>query len=591
MKKFLAFIIKHKVIAFLIVTALAGGGYWGYKKWFTSPATVRYITTAATRAALTTTVSGTGQVSMSDQVDVKPKASGDVIALLVKPAQEVKTGQVLARLDATGALKSVRDAATNLETARLALEKLKQPATDLEILQSENSLAAAIESKQQSEMTLAKSYDDGFNTVSAAFMDLPTILTGLQSMLYGSDFPNTTWWNIDWYVNQGVTANYDARDQTMRYREEVNAAYQAARKSYDASFVDYKAATRFSSTSTIETLIIETYNTMAVVSEAVKSANNFIDYIQDLIGNTSITLPTLVSTHQSSLDNFISTTNSDLMSLLSAKNTISNAKTAIISAGRSIAEKTASLANLKADVDPLDLRSQEIALAQKQNAMADAQSNLADYTVRAPFDGIMATVDTQVGGSASAGSSIGTLITKHRIASITLNEVDVAKVKVGQKAILTFDAIDGLSITGEVAQIDSLGAVSQGVVSYGVKITFDVQDDRIKGGMSVSANIILSSKPNIIMVPSAAVKNQNGESYVQVLVNGAPQKQVVTVGESNDTMIEIVSGVNESDAVVTQTITTGGATTATTNNNAAAGGANALRGAFQLGGGGGGPGR
>ena len=99
------------------------------------------------------------------------------------------------------------------------------------------------------------------------------------------------------------------------------------------------------------------------------------------------------------------------------------------------------------------------------------------------------------------------LITKQKIAEISLNEVDAAKVKVGQKVTLTFDAIDGLSITGEVSEIDALGTVSQGVVTYGVKIAFDTQDERVKSGMSVSAAIITDVKQNVLLVPNAAVKS------------------------------------------------------------------------------------
>ncbi|MDD5433706.1 MAG: hypothetical protein PHE77_03610, partial [Candidatus Pacebacteria bacterium] len=61
------------------------------------------------------------------------------------------------------------------------------------------------------------------------------------------------------------------------------------------------------------------------------------------------------------------------------------------------------------------------------------------------------------------------------MAEISLNEVDVAKVKIGQRAIITFDAIDELEITGKVEDVDTIGTVSQGVVSYNVKIIFDTQ--------------------------------------------------------------------------------------------------------------------
>ena len=142
-------------------------------------------------------------------------------------------------------------------------------------------------------------------------------------------------------------------------------------------------------------------------------------------------------------------------------------------------------------------------------------------------------------------------------ANISLNEVDVAKVKVGQRVTLTFDAVEDLEITGEVAEVDAIGAVSQGVVSYNVKIVFDIQDNRIKPGMSVSAAIVLSSKPDVLLAPNGAIKTQNNLTYVEALVNGAPERRTVTVGSSNDTQTEILTGLTEGEAVITQTIISG----------------------------------
>ena len=105
----------------------------------------------------------------------------------------------------------------------------------------------------------------------------------------------------------------------------------------------------------------------------------------------------------------------------------------------------------------------------------------------------------------------------------------MAKVKVGQKVTLTFDAIEDLSITGEVAEIDTLGTVSQGVVNYAVKIVFDTQDERVKSGMSVSAAIITDVKQDVLLVPNAAVKS-NDEQYVEVLENNIPRNQTVETG-------------------------------------------------------------
>jgi len=586
MKKIFTLVLKNRVYFLIGLILVGGGGYYSYKKWFVSSATTRYITAQVERGVLTSSISGTGQVSVSNQVDLKTKAAGDVLYVNGKVGDEVKAGTLLVSLNAREALKSVRDAQSSLDSAKLSLEKILKPVDELTILQAENSLTSAQESKAKSENDLVKYYDDGFNTVANVFLDLPTIMNGLENLLYGNDFGSVTGQsNLDWYTNQGVVANYDSYDKIMSYRGDVNNSYNLARQSYGINFNSYKSANRLSSTSTIEELITETYNTVKLMAEAVKDASNFIDFTRDLVESygSGRSLPSTVTTHQTSLNTYTGQTNSHLTSLLSIKNSIETAKSSIVSAGRTIAEKTASLADTKAGTDPLDIESQRLSVKQKENALLDAKEKLADYSVRAPFDGVIASFTPKKGDSLSSGASVGTLITKQKIATIALNEIDIARVKVGQKVNLTFDAVDDLNITGEVVEMDTLGTVSQGVVSYNVKIAFDVQDERVKPGMSVSASIILSSKPDVLLVSNSAVKTQGNASYVEILVNGAPQRKDVVVGESNDTLTEVVSGLTEGEEVITQKITvtagTSAATTAasTAANRQGAQGANAFR--------------
>src|SRR6185369_12071403 len=132
---------------------------------------------------------------------------------------------------------------------------------------------------------------------------------------------------------------------------------------------------------------------------------------------------------------------------------------------------------------------------------ASAQTNYSNNIIIAPFDGVIAKLSLQRGDQASASTAVATLVTKQQIAQISLNEVDAVNVKQDQKATMTFDAIDGLSMTGKVVEIDTIGTVSQGVVSYSAKVALDTQDDRIKPGMSVNVSIITDVAPDVLAVP------------------------------------------------------------------------------------------
>lgn len=265
----------------------------------------------------------------------------------------------------------------------------------------------------------------------------------------------------------------------------------------------------------------------------------------------------------------------------------------------------------------LDLQAKQIAVTQRKNALADAQRALGDYTVYAPFGGTVSELTVKKFDTVGSGTSLGTLIGRGLVAEVTMNEVDVARVAVGQSATMTFDAVDDFSLPGKVIAVDATGTVTSGVVNYGVTISLDNNDNRIKPGMSVSAVIVTDTKKDVLLVPNAAIKNQNGKNYVEVLIapsgvaavgmqrqnrpvgmnsrpaggadsiaGGAtsdtggtarptrprpsmqnnqrmqvagntevPQRVFVEVGISNETMTEVVSGLAEGQHVITRTTT------------------------------------
>ncbi len=553
MQKIKTYAKTHKVVSSVVVILVLFIGYYGYKYIFPTATTSQYFLGTVTRGNLISSVSGSGQVSASNQVDLKSKASGDILYLGVKAGQYVSAGNLIAKLDTTIAEKAVRDAEINLETANLSLQKLQEPADTLSRIQAENSLT-------QANTNLQKTYDDGFSTISSTFLDLPDAMTGLQNILYG------TVGNQD-YVSYYADLVKDYDPNVSVYKDVAESKYAIARTAYDASFNAYKATNRSSSTSTIEALVLTTYDATRSISEAIKSSSDLINFVKDRLTTQNKTIPTILNTNQSSLSSYTSKINSDFVNLSTIKNNL-------VSYKQSITVQTLSLEKLNAGADALDLRSSKLSVAQKENALLDAKKTLENYYVRAPFSGIIAKVNVKLFDSAGASTVIATLTTNQKIAEITLNEVDVAKVSLGDKVTLTFDAIDGLSITGKVAEIDTLGTVSQGVVTYAIKISFDTQDVRVKSGMSVSASIITDVKSNVLIVPGSAVKSQSGTKYVQmfdpaptgdiskeITSSVAPINQAVEIGESNDTEIEILAGLNEGDLVVIRTTT--GVTTTT----------------------------
>ncbi len=582
---------KHKII-FLIITLLAAGGcYYGYNKYKSGNAKPSYITSAVQKGTLIVSVSSSGQISSSNQVDISSKASGDIVKIAVVNGQEVKSGDLIARIDAKNAYKAVKDAQLNLESAQLSLDKLKQPADANSILSAKNAVASAQNSldklkmsqpidyqnalavSQTAKSNLEKSYEDALTAISNSFLNLPNIMSAMDDILYSDQISQSDNSLGRGQINTDVLYNttYETDQFKIKsYQAIAEKDYSSAMLAYGANYANFKKASVYSGQAEIENLLSETLEAIKAMAQAVKSENNYFAVWSDARTLRNMSIFTQISTYKTNLSTYSGQINSSLSSLSSAQSAIQNYKDAIVSADNNLKsliqnqpfdlasaeanleEKKLSLADIEAGADPMDIRSQEISLQQKKDALYDAQTVLADYTVKAPFDGVIAAVNVKEGDLASG--AIATIITKQSIAEISLNEVDAAKIKIGDKAMISFDAIDGLDISGSVAEIDEIGTVSQGVVNYNVKIVFDTQDDRVKSGMSANAVIIIDNKVDVLLAPSSAVKNGRFD-YVEILDgSGRSQKKPVIIGASDDTMTEIISGLNEGDKIITQTI-------------------------------------
>jgi len=112
---------------------------------------------------------------------------------------------------------------------------------------------------------------------------------------------------------------------------------------------------------------------------------------------------------------------------------------------------------------------------------------------------------------------LGVLVSQGYVVEVSLAESDAAQVKIGQKANVSFDALDDVAVTGKVVEMDTVGVVSQGVVSYKAKILLDVIDERVKPGMSATVEIITDTKENTLFIPRTALKSLNGKYFVRIL--------------------------------------------------------------------------
>src|SRR3989344_3004297 len=161
-----------------------------------------------------------------------------------------------------------------------------------------------------------------------------------------------------------------------------------------------------------------------------------------------------------------------------------------------------------------------------------------------------ATTSTSSTSNSSSSQFIASIKTEgNPVITISLSEIDVTKVKAGQKATITFDALTNKTFTGKVVGINTTGTVSSGVTTYPANIVLDTPNDSILPNMSATANIIIKIKNDALLVPSGAVQTTGGQATVRTLENGQIVNVPIEIGESSDTQTEILSGISEEEVV------------------------------------------
>lgn len=194
-----------------------------------------------------------------------------------------------------------------------------------------------------------------------------------------------------------------------------------------------------------------------------------------------------------------------------------------------------------------------------QQTVKYTKKQLTDAVITAPFDGLVAAVNTDEGDiipapSVSPQPVIHLIDPTSMELEVEVDEIDIPKVSVGQKAIISLDAFPDNKYEGKVTFISSLPSPEAGVILYKIKIGFQVPPQSgIKVSMSADANIVLQERQGVLLVPSRAISlDKQGNPQVTVIADGRSEQRIVSTGVSDGFDTEIISGLNEGETVVVE---------------------------------------
>jgi RND family efflux transporter MFP subunit len=215
-------------------------------------------------------------------------------------------------------------------------------------------------------------------------------------------------------------------------------------------------------------------------------------------------------------------------------------------------------------LNPQELRKYNINIETALINLNQAKQELLKTEIIAPFDGTIVAVDVKVNDQLSqfdysSKTAVHLVDTKTIRMTGIIDEIDITKVKVGQQAILTVDALPGQMLNGHVTFVSPFGALQSGVVTFPVEVYLDPSENAtdLRGGLTATADIVIRKKENVLQVPNRAVKGLSGDYWVDIVIDPATavtEKRLVQIGIQNKKNTEIISGLKEGEKVLIEAI-------------------------------------
>jgi membrane fusion protein, macrolide-specific efflux system len=230
--------------------------------------------------------------------------------------------------------------------------------------------------------------------------------------------------------------------------------------------------------------------------------------------------------------------------------------------GRGVAQIDVDFAANEVKVKTVALQTANVLLSGAKVAQGAAQDRLRYTQIYAPMDGTVIQRGIEEGEVVTPGvqatfegkalltiADLSTLIVK-----TDLNQIDVAKVKLGQKVKLTLDALPGKSYEAEITKVAPASVKGTGVDVFPVEATLTKTDAEIKPGMTADVRVHIETKKNVLFLPIEAVVKEAGKAHVTrvttVEKGQKTDKVEVKTGVRNDRDVEILDGLKEGDKVL-----------------------------------------
>ncbi|MBD7912819.1 efflux RND transporter periplasmic adaptor subunit [Clostridium cibarium] len=531
---------KKITIYCLMICIVLSTTCYGYNKFLNNKSNIITINTKkvlAKKARMNASIHGTGSVYASISRDISPNNNGKINNLSIKAGDTIEAGTKLFDSESEELLKSLKDAETNLSRQKLTLE------------------------------IDTKNYNDSLDNVKKSINDANSLLRSLDNELNGIG-PISEAFNGD--LLKEAIENLDKDKGNL---ENYIKYYNELLESFDTAFNNISSKLN----NIYDNLVIKSPINGVVLDikhkngDAIKGSLGSIS--GDYLKRIGLATVVLIIADKNDLNKKIEITpNYD-----GIINSLNLKVGDTVKEGQALFCYTSDLLNENIEKIKCNLKSQKSMLEELKNSSkleldklnindAEIQLNIIkeavnNISVISPINGVVTIVNNKNGdlvsgingvGTSSLGipqptNTILTIIDPTSLkVKVTVDELDITKIKVGQKVQIRFDAAGDKLYEGNVDYVPEVGTPINDVTKYNVIISID-NIEYAKVGMSANISIILDSKKDGLAVPIEAILEKDNKKYVKSKSGNLIE---VKTGIENENYVEILDGISEGEEIL-----------------------------------------
>lgn len=599
---------KFIIIAFVIILAGIGAYYYFNRSSATKVVAAAPKQYTVKKEDLRISVSATGKVVAKDGVELSFPVSGslEVDNVYVKEGDKIKKGDKIASVKTESLAFELRSAYANYQSALSNFNTKQAAATESEISKAKAAIDQAQVSLDQAKISLEQTKSNSSQSIANAETNVTTAENNLKlnATINDSEIVHNAYLSLTntlKSVNVSLTKQLRDSDSILGVDDtNINSDFRLGLGALDSSSLNYAKNSylqvknlRIELNSIIS--VLNNYSANSDVDSAALKASRVVTAMQSHLNDMQKLLDSTIifeGLSQTKLDSFKSTINSNQSSAISMTASINSATQAVDNAKSSLNQyqiaynkalndlkTTKSQAEQNINNSTISVKAREISLAQAKNDYADliappkesdlasarsqltsaaisvdrAKYNMDQATLISPIDGVVAMLNYKKGDiilDNSTSKNVATIINNDTLyIEVNVEESDISKLKVGDKVRVSFDAVSGVNLTGEISFISLTSTTSSnGIVTYLVRVILaNTGASKIREGMTASLEFITAEAPGVLAVPVQAVHNIGGKPSVEML-DGSVRNVVTNFTDGKKA--EVMSGLQEGEVIL-----------------------------------------